>query len=106
MTQAVQARPETKTPAPAFVAAGSAPAPAIPAGRESATIAAQMAAKVKSAPWMLFLLAPIGAAPLYVSYETAHYGFGIAAACIPILLAAAFLLTTILACVFFLDEGD
>jgi hypothetical protein len=64
----------------------------------------KLLATIRRSPWMLLLLAPIGAAPLYVSVETVNYGFGLALACIPVLAAAAFLLTGILTCVFFLDD--
>jgi hypothetical protein len=99
MTQTLLARPET-TPG-AFSPAPAPTASAIPAPRSATR---QIIEKIKSAPWMLLFLAPIGAAPLYVSFDTASYGFGMVIACVPILAAAAFLLTGILTCVFFLDE--
>jgi hypothetical protein len=105
MTQTLTAAPTPPTTARETFAPAIAPVVQTPA-QERGSIVAQITAKAKSAPWMLLLLAPIGAAPLYVSYETVSYGFGTALASIPILGAAAFLLTAILACVFFLDEGD
>ena len=106
MTQATLTKPSTTDVSTAKVSnAFAPPRPAIaPGSATEATFAGRLLAGVKRSPWMLALLAPIGAAPLSVAFDTASHGFGIALACVPVLGAAAFLLSGILACVFFLDD--
>ena len=102
MSQALSTEPRTTLPSPVIPELAP-PSVTAPSAVEP-TIARQIISKVKSAPWMLALLAPIGAAPLYVSSDAMQYGFGLSLACVPILAAAAFLLTGMLTCVFFLDD--
>lgn len=79
----------------------SAPRPQIQTGMFGRVLAG-----MRRSPWLLALLAPVGIGPLAIGLSSVPFELSMLLSCVPILASATFLLTGVLACVFFLDDEE